>query len=97
MHSPKLFEDVFAGWAPMGDIISEGLSEKDLLVICSAISETLSEHGIISRGDSITDDLEDFLYDVLEEFGVSVAEDILGELLQKILHAHNGAVRGRST
>lgn len=88
-HSTELFIEAIKSWGPISSIIDEGLTEGEIEILCRSIAEILSEHSTLSKNDKIALDLEDFLYDVLEEYGISVSDEILQDLVNKIINTHN--------
>ncbi|KAI5127218.1 hypothetical protein NEPAR06_0632 [Nematocida parisii] len=89
----KQFSDAIMKWEPITEMIEEGLDPEEIECISVSISDTLSEFGRINKTDQIVLDLEDFLYDVFEEYGVCVSDDLLSELVEIVLKTHNSKTR----
>lgn len=92
-YSHLLLIDAIHGWGPLCEIEEEGLTEKEIDITARSIAETLSQAKILSKQDKIVMELEEFLYDVLQEYGISVTDDLLEDLVGRIVSAHNRAVR----
>lgn len=95
-YSHLLFVDAINKWGPVDEIVEEGLTEKEIELMAHSIAETLSDVKTLTKHDKLTLDLEEFLFDVLSEYGVSVTDDILGDLVMHIVSAHNKAVNQRN-
>ncbi|KAI5161780.1 hypothetical protein NEAUS03_1766 [Nematocida ausubeli] len=93
--SSKLFFTAIMGWEPITEMIEEGLAPEEIDVISASISDTLSEFGRINKTDSIVLDLEDFLHSVFEEYGVSVSDELLSELVELVMKIHNTKNKNR--
>ncbi|KAI5192145.1 hypothetical protein NEMIN01_1838 [Nematocida minor] len=92
-YSHLLFVDAINSWGPVDDIVDEGLTDKEIEVMATCIAETLSEKKMLSMHDKLVLELEEFLFDVLEEYGVSVTDDLLADLVKKIVSTHNKAIK----
>ncbi|KAI5190634.1 hypothetical protein NECID01_1075 [Nematocida sp. AWRm77] len=89
-------EDTVRRWGPIQILLDDGFPDTELSVMVQAIAETLSEYtGPLQHHDSIVSELEDFVFTIMEEHGVYLEEDVLGELSKKIIKLHNSHVRAQ--
>ncbi|OAG31195.1 hypothetical protein NEDG_01608 [Nematocida displodere] len=76
-------------WEPMKMMIEDGFPEEEIEIIAKTLSETLESYKKISKSDSIVEQLEDFLFQVLEEYEILLDDDVLCEFSKRIISFHN--------
>lgn len=76
-------------WSPISDLIDDGLPESELSIIGQTVAETLQQEEIVLRGSTRYQEIEDFLDDVLREYGIMLEDALLEDMTQLLINTHN--------
>ncbi|KAI5180264.1 hypothetical protein NEOKW01_0593 [Nematocida sp. AWRm80] len=89
----SMYQKIILGWPPMQMILDDGLPEEEVPIIAESIAETLQKYKRITRNDQIIEQLEDFLFDTLEEYDILLDDSVLAELTARIIAYHNQSLQ----
>lgn len=76
-------------WPPISDLIGDGLPRSELSVIGQTVAETLRREETVRLKSTRSQEIEDFLDDVLQEYGIMLEDALLEDMTLLLVNTHN--------
>jgi len=77
-------------------MLEEEFPEEEIQSLSKIIEQTLLPYSAIKKSDEIVKDMEEFIFDVMEEHGVYMDDSVLSELSHTIIRLKNNIVDTRA-